>query len=46
MNLYFAEVIRAIETISRPAGFASICGTNEDTTRELEEVEACNGPTA
>lgn len=41
MNLYFAEVIRAIETISRPAGFhVLICGTNEDTTRELEEVEA------
>ena len=41
MNLYFAEVIRAIETISRPAGFQLlICGTNEDTTRELEEVEA------
>src|SRR5258707_10567049 len=41
MNLYVAEVIRAIEAISRPAGFQLlICGTNEDTTRELEEVEA------
>jgi len=41
MNLYFAEVIRAIETIARPAGFQLlICGTDEDTTRELEEVEA------
>jgi LacI family transcriptional regulator len=41
MNLYFAEVIRAIETIARPAGFQLlICGTDEDKTRELEEVEA------
>src|SRR6266550_1761289 len=41
MNLYFAEVIRAIETIARPAGFQLlICVTDEDTTREIEEVEA------
>ncbi len=41
MNLYFAEVIRAIETIARPAGFQLlICGTDEDTTREIGEVEA------
>jgi LacI family transcriptional regulator len=41
MNLYFAEVIRAIETIARPAGFQLlICVTDEDATRELEEVEA------
>ena len=34
MNLYFAEVIRAIETVARPAGFQLlICGTDEDTTR-------------
>ena len=41
MNLYFAEVIRAIETVARPAGFQLlICVTDEDTTREIEEVEA------
>lgn len=41
MNLYFAEVIRAIETIARPAGFQLlICVTDEDTTREIAEVEA------
>jgi LacI family transcriptional regulator len=41
MNLYFAEVIRAIETVARPAGFQLlICVTDEDKTREIEEVEA------
>ena len=41
MNLYFAEVIRAIESVARPAGFQLlICVTDEDTTREIEEVEA------
>ena len=41
MNLYFAEVTRAIETIARPAGFQLlICGTDEDTSRELEQVGA------
>ena len=41
MNLYFAEVTRAIETVARPAGFQLlICVTDEDTTREIEEVEA------
>lgn len=41
MNLYFAEVARAIESVARPAGFQLlICSTDEDATRELGEVEA------
>ncbi|HKA17077.1 MAG TPA: LacI family DNA-binding transcriptional regulator [Blastocatellia bacterium] len=41
MNLYFAEVARAIESIARPAGFQLlICSTDEDPTREVGEVEA------
>ena len=40
MNLYFAEVARAIESIARPAGFQLlICSTDEDPTREVGEVE-------
>ena len=40
MNLYFAEVARAIESIARPAGFQLlICSTDEDPTREIGEVE-------
>src|SRR5947209_1662906 len=40
MNLYFAEVARAIETITRPAGFQLlICSTDEDPDREIDEVE-------
>lgn len=41
MNLYFAEVTRAVESVARPAGFQLlICSTYEDATRELSEVEA------
>jgi LacI family transcriptional regulator len=41
MNLYFAEVVRAIEAIARPAGFQLlICSTDEDAEREVGEVEA------
>jgi LacI family transcriptional regulator len=41
MNLYFAEVARAIESITRPAGFQLlICSTDEDPSREIDEVEA------
>lgn len=41
MNLYFAEVARAIEAIARPAGFQLlICSTDEDAEREVGEVEA------
>src|SRR2546428_6892339 len=41
MNLYFAEVTRAIESVTRPAGFQLlICSTDEDATRELHQVEA------
>jgi len=40
MNLYFAEVARAIESIARPAGFQLlICSTDEDASREIGEVE-------
>lgn len=40
MNLYFAEVARAIESVARPAGFQLlICSTDEDPTREIGEVE-------
>jgi LacI family transcriptional regulator len=40
MNLYFAEVTRAIESVTRPAGFQLlICSSDEDITRELQEVE-------
>ena len=31
--------MRAIESMTRPAGFALICSSDEDITRELEEVE-------
>src|SRR6185436_8737611 len=41
MNLYFAEVTRAIESVARPAGFQIlICSTDEDATREIGQVEA------
>jgi LacI family transcriptional regulator len=41
MNLYFAEVTRAIESVTRPAGFQLlICSTDEDPSREIGEVEA------
>jgi LacI family transcriptional regulator len=41
MNLYFAEVAHAIESIARPAGFQLvICSSGEDPTREIAEVEA------
>src|ERR1044071_9292935 len=40
MNLYFAEVTRAIEVVTRPAGFQLlICSTDEDPTREIGQVE-------
>src|ERR1700730_17333438 len=40
MNLYFAEVMRAVESVARPAGFQLlICSSDEDITRELDEVE-------
>jgi LacI family transcriptional regulator len=40
MNLYFAEVAHAIESVARPAGFQLlICSTDEDATREIGEVE-------
>src|SRR5439155_1766887 len=40
MNLYYAEVMRAIQSITRTAGFQLlICSSDEDITRELDEVE-------
>src|SRR5215813_3143802 len=40
MNLYFAEVARAVESVARPAGFQLlICSTDEDSSREIDEVE-------
>lgn len=40
MNLYFAEVTRAIASEVRAAGFQLlICSTEEDPSRELDEVE-------
>lgn len=40
MNLYFAEVTKAIESVVRAAGFQLlICSTEEDPSRELGEVE-------
>jgi LacI family transcriptional regulator len=41
MNLYFAEVTRAVEAVARPAGFQLlICSSDENATREMSEVEA------
>jgi len=41
MNLYFVEVIHAVESVARQAGFQLlICNTNEDAGRELSEVNA------
>jgi LacI family transcriptional regulator, galactose operon repressor len=41
MNLYFVEVIHAVESVARQAGFQLlICNTNEDASRELSEVKA------
>lgn len=38
---YFAELTRGIETVARPAGFQIlICNTDEDSGKEVEEVEA------
>jgi LacI family transcriptional regulator len=40
-NLYFVEVIHAVETVARQAGFQLlICNTNEDASSELSEVQA------
>ena len=41
MHSYFAELLRSIEAVARPAGFQIvICNTEEDATREVGEVEA------
>jgi LacI family transcriptional regulator len=41
MHSYFAELLRSIESVARPAGFQIvICNTEEDPIRELDEVAA------
>jgi LacI family transcriptional regulator len=41
MHSYFAELLRSIESVARPAGFQIvICNTEQDATREIGEVEA------
>jgi LacI family transcriptional regulator len=41
MHSYFAELLRGIESVVRPAGFQIvICNTEEDAAREVSEVEA------
>lgn len=40
MHSYYAELLRSIESIARPAGFQIlVCNTEEDATREIDEVE-------
>ncbi|MEP7343007.1 MAG: LacI family DNA-binding transcriptional regulator [Acidobacteriota bacterium] len=41
MHSYYAELLRSIESVARPAGFQIvICNTEEDAGRELSEVQA------
>lgn len=41
MHSYYAELLRSIESVARPAGFQIVvCNTEEDAARELDEVEA------
>lgn len=41
MHSYFAELLRSIEAVARPAGFQIvICNTEEDPTREIGEAAA------
>lgn len=40
MHSYYAELLRSIESVARPAGFQIlVCNTEEDATREMDEVE-------
>lgn len=41
MHSYYAELLRSIESVARPAGFQIvICNTEEDAGRELSEAQA------
>jgi LacI family transcriptional regulator len=41
MHSYYAEILRAVESVARPAGFQIlVCNTDEDTAKEIPEVEA------
>lgn len=41
MHSYYAELLRSIESVARPAGFQIvICNTEEDPRREISEAEA------
>ncbi|HZS04363.1 MAG TPA: LacI family DNA-binding transcriptional regulator [Blastocatellia bacterium] len=41
MHSYFAEILRGVESVARPAGFQIlVCNTDEDAAREVSEIEA------
>jgi LacI family transcriptional regulator len=41
MHSYFAELVRGVEAVARPAGYQIVIGnTEEDVAREIAEVEA------
>jgi LacI family transcriptional regulator len=41
MHSYYAEILRGVESVARPAGFQIlVCNTDEDTKKEIPEVEA------
>jgi LacI family transcriptional regulator len=41
MHSYFAEICRGVEAVARPVGYQNlICNTDEDTAKEMDEVEA------
>jgi LacI family transcriptional regulator, galactose operon repressor len=41
MHSYYAEILRGVESVARPAGFQIlICNTDEDAAKEIAEVEA------
>ncbi len=41
MHSYFAEICRGVESQARPAGYQNlICSTDEDFSKEMDEVEA------
>ncbi len=41
MHSYFAEILRGVESVVRSAGYQIlICNTDEDSAREISEVEA------
>ncbi len=46
MHSYFAEILRGVESIVRSAGYQIlICNTDEDSAREISEVEALRNRT-